>query len=144
MTATISFYNKYMVNLGNGKINMSTDVIKVALVNNYVFDPTHETYLDFSEYELDDQFGYVEGGKPLSLPTWEYDVDDERTEFDASDVTWSATGGAIGPATGAVIYSSTSADKNLICYIDFGQVELADEDTDFKVSWHSDGIFLIS
>ena len=59
-------------------------------------------------------------------------------KLDANDVSVAAVGGAIGPADAAVVYAK-SLNKPLI-YIDFGEIKSADAGTDFKITWHADGI----
>lgn len=143
MAVTVSFYNNFIEDVGRARINLGSDVFKIMLVNGYTYNATHAAKASITG-ELSTANGYTAAGATLSNVTWAYGS--SVTKFDADDVTWSASGGSIGPATGAVIYSDTSttptADR-LVCYIDFGTSETAGAGTDFKITFNASGIFTI-
>lgn len=143
MAVTISFFNNFVEDLGLARMNLASDSLKVMLVNGYTFNAAHASKSQVSG-ELGTANGYTAGGQELDNVSWGFLVD--KTILDADDVTWSATGGSIGPVTGAVIYDDTvtspTADR-LIAYIDFGGSQTAGVGTDFKVTFNADGVFTI-
>lgn len=142
MAVTHQFYNDFISNLGNGTINLISDDIKVILVNGYVFDAIHTVLADVSGSEIPAGNGYETGGVTLVGSTLGWDLINAWTKWDADDVTWLASGGAIGPSTGAVFYSNTSDD--LIGYIDFDASETATDTDQFKLTFNTNGVFTIS
>lgn len=98
-----------------GQINFGTDVLKLALTNTAPNVATHTALADITEIGAGN--GYTAGGATVTVDsagqtagTFELAV--------TTDVTWTASGGAIGPFRYVVFYSST-ADK-LISYWDRG------------------------
>lgn len=110
---------KYL--LATGAIDFSGDTFKIILMQSgFTFDiDNHEEYADVSGNELANGNGYTTGGATLAgVAVTEDDVDD-RCEVTWNNVTWSAVGGAIGPASGAIIYDDTVANDPIVGYIDF-------------------------
>jgi hypothetical protein len=110
---------KYL--LATKAINFAADTFKIILMQSgFVFNKDdHEEYSDVVGNELGTGNGYTQGTKALAgVAVTEDDVDD-RCEVVWSNVTWTATGGAIGPASGAIIYDDTVANDPIVGYIDF-------------------------
>lgn len=111
---------KYL--LATGAIDFANDTFKIILMQSgFVFDiDTHEEYTDVSGNELANGNGYTTAGATLGgVAVAEDDVDD-RCEITWNNVTWTAVGGAIGPASGAIIYDDTVANDPIVGYLDFG------------------------
>jgi len=142
MAVTVSFFNKFIEHVGKANINLLSDTFKIKLVNNYTFDATDENLADIGSVEISNGNGYTTGGASLSNITWAFNT--SYTKWDADDVTWTASGGTIGVADGAILYDDTASGDKLVCYIDFGQDESAGDGTDFKITFNSNGIFRIS
>ncbi len=86
----------------------------------FVFNKdTHQLYGDVSGNELAGVNGYTTGGATLAGVSVVQDNVDDRCEITWSNVTWSAVGGPIGPASGAIIYDDTVANDPIVGYIDF-------------------------
>jgi len=123
MANTIANKLKYL--LAVGAIDFSTDIFKIILMDTgFVFDKdTHHGYADVSGEELPTGNGYTAGAKTLTGVTLTEDDVDDRTEIRWANVTWTASGGSIGPTPGAIIFDDTvttpTADP-VISYIDFG------------------------
>ena len=111
---------KYL--LATGAIDFSSDTFKIILMQTaFVFDKdAHEEYADVSGNELAGVNGYTTGGATLAGVSVIKDNIDDRAEITWSNVTWSAVGGPIGPASGAIIYDDSVAGDPIIGYIDFG------------------------
>ncbi len=142
MAVTTHFYNNFFKHLGSGQINLVSNTIKAILVNAYTFDSTDEFKADLGSVELPTGVGYTSGGKELTNKTLNYSVD--KTQWDADDLTWSISGGTLGPFTGAILYDDTSTGDKLICYIDLGDSVTASAGTDLKLVFATNGILSIS
>ena len=142
MAVTVSYFNKFMESVGKNQINLDTDTFRVILVNNYSFDPTDELLADIGAVEIAEGNGYLTNGNALTGVTFGWTG--TTTRWDAEDTDWTASGGTIGPTDGAIIYDDSSTGDKLVCYIDFGQEESAGDDTDFKITFNANGIFVIN
>ena len=111
---------KYL--LATKAIDFLNDAFKIILMQSgFVYNKdTHALYTDVLGNELATVNGYTQGAKALAgVAVTEDDVDD-RCEVLWSNVTWTAVGGAIGPASGAIIYDDTVANDPIVGYLDFG------------------------
>ena len=123
MASTASNKMKYL--LATKAIDFSADSFKIILMaSGFVFNAdTHHGYADVSASELANGYGYTRNTKTLSGVAVTEDDTDNRCEVTWSNVTWTASGGAIGPTPGAIIFDDTvttpTADP-IIGYIDFG------------------------
>ena len=141
--ATINIYNKFKLYLADGTIDMDNDQFKIALLDsNHSFVPTHTDFSQVSANELSAGNGYSSGGKLLANTSW---IESGGTvTFDADNVTWTATGGALGPAAHAVIYDDTATDDKLVASIDFQEGKTAGEGTEFRITFNASGILRLS
>jgi hypothetical protein len=123
MASTLSNKMRYL--LATKAIDFSADSFKIILMaSGFVFNAdTHHGYADVSASELATGYGYTRNTKTLSGVAVTEDDTDNRCEVTWSNVTWTASGGAIGPTPGAIIFDDTvttpTADP-IIGYIDFG------------------------
>ncbi len=123
MTNTVA--NKARYALATKQIDFANDTFKVILMDTgFTFNAdTHHGYADVSASELSTGNGYTAGGATLAgVAVTENDTTD-RTEITWNNVTWTASGGTIGPSPGAIIYDDTPTTPQadpLIGYIDFG------------------------
>lgn len=67
-------------------------------------------------------------------------VNTNDAKLDGSDISVTASGSDIGPASAAVVYDDTHASDAPLFYIDFGGAQTAGVGTDFKITWHANGI----
>ncbi len=70
--------------------------------------------------ELETGFGYTQDGETITTPVLAEDDTDDRAEFTMDNPAWTAAGGNIGPTPGAILYSDTSTDNTILCYLAFG------------------------
>lgn len=147
MVVSINFYNQFMEYVGDGGIDLDDDTFKAELYNStHVFTATHQQRSDVSANALATQFGYTNPGKNFTGITWT-STGGVQTFDDTVDMTWTASGGSIGPADDCVIYSDTSTlpfVDLLMCSIDFDGSETAGDGTDFKITINASGLFTIS
>lgn len=64
--------------------------------------------------------GYTQDTKTTGAITVSIDSVNHYAKATFPTVTWTASGGAIGPSPGAILYDDTTADDIVIGYIDFG------------------------
>jgi len=74
--------------------------------------------------ELPNGFGYTTGGELLVVTPLFEDDGDNRAELAFNDVVWTATGGPIGPTSGAIIFDSSTGDLTIVGHLDFGADQL--------------------
>jgi hypothetical protein len=125
MAIVTTLSNHWLYQLGKKLVDVSADTFKIILMNDtFAFDEdAHATLADViasPSAELDTGYGYTQQNKELSGGSWaENDTSDKgiRT-FD--NVTWTASGGPIGPTGSAVVYDDTTADHTVVGCIDFG------------------------
>lgn len=123
MSSTVSNKLKYL--LAKGVVDFSADSFKVILMaSGFVFDKdAHHAYADVSASELATGYGYTRNTKTLSTATVTEDDTNDRCSTTWPNITWTASGGSIGPTPGAIIFDDTvttpTADP-IIGYIDFG------------------------
>jgi hypothetical protein len=111
---------KYLVS--SGGIDFSSDTFIIILMQSgFVFNKdTHHQYSDVSGSELATANGYTQKTKTLANVSVTEDDTDDRTEVTWDNVSWTASGGPIGPSPGAIILDDTDANDSLVGYIDFG------------------------
>ena len=117
--------NKLKFLLASKVIDFANDSFKIILMDTgFTFNKdTHHGYADVSASELATGSGYTQDTKTLAGVAVTEDDTDDRCEVTWSNVTWTASGGAIGPSPGAIIYDdtvTTPTEDPIIGYIDFG------------------------
>jgi hypothetical protein len=117
--------NKLKYLLASKIIDFANDSFKIILMGTgFTFDKdSHHGYADVSASELSTGNGYTANTKTLAGVAVTEDDTDDRCEITWSNVTWTASGGAIGPSPGAIIYDdtvTTPTDDPIVGYIDFG------------------------
>lgn len=100
--------------VGDGTIDFDGQTFKCSL-HSSTYNPniaTQSVYADLTG-EVANGNGYTTGGLTLSGVTW--GQAGGTATFDSNDMSWTATGGNIGPLLYAVV-RSTSGSEPLICY----------------------------
>jgi hypothetical protein len=138
VAVTVSLYNHTATKFADGSFAVG-DTYKVKLLTAATFDATHTTLAGTGGTESTTATGYTAGGQALvnvAVTT----VTTNDAKFDADDLTWSASGGAI-VASYAILYNDTDTDDPPVAFIDFGGSESASSGTDFIIVWNASGIF---
>lgn len=138
MPATVSVYNNTLLRFLNGS-NSSTDTYKVKLLTAATFDGSHTTLAATGGTEVANGLGYTTGGQTLTNVTVTT-VTTNDAKFDADDVAWTATGGAI-IASYAILYNATDAGEPPVAFINFDALESVDDGQVFRIVWNANGIF---
>lgn len=129
VVSTVSNHWKYQ--LGKKAVDVSADTFKIILMDDtFVFDKdVHATLADVissPSKELATDHGYTQQNKELSGGTWAEDDTGDQGIRTFDDVTWTASGGEIGPAGCAIIYDETTGSVSpvvsptVVGCIDFG------------------------
>jgi len=126
-----------------GNIDLSSDDIRVMLVmSNTTADTEQDT--DFIDQlgTLDEHDGANYARKELANEAVAVDDANNRGEFDADDVTWTALGVGTRQAVGAVVYKHVNDDTDsvLIAYIDTGGFPFDASGGDVTIQWNAEGI----
>lgn len=138
MAVTISLYNHTAKRFAEGS-NAVGDTYKVKLLTAATFNATHTTLAATGGTEVANANGYTTGGATLTSVAVTTETTNDA-KFDAADVTWTASGGAITASYG-ILYNDTDTDDPPVAFIDFGGSESAGDGTDFKIIWNASGIF---
>lgn len=99
-------------------------------------DETNTTVVNLtwaSNDELATNYGYTQDTKTTGVVTLTEDDSVDKGVATYPTVTWTASGGDIGPTPGAILYDDTSSDNTIIHYIDFGAEETATDGTTFDI-----------
>lgn len=138
MAVTINLYNHTAAKFADGSFAVG-DTYKVMLCTAATFTAADTTLAGITKTEHSNTNGYTTGGAALANVAVTT-VTTNDAKFDADDVTWTASGGAIA-ASYAIIYNDTDADDPPLAFVDFGGEESAGDGTDFKLVWNASGIF---
>ena len=101
---------------------IATHTLKAILMNSaFAFDrDAHATLADVTASQIATGSGYTQNNKALSgVSVTEDDVND-RAQLTCDDVTFTASGGDIGPFGSMIIYDDDDANDAVLGCIDFG------------------------
>lgn len=140
MAVTVTLYNHTVQRFASGA-NIAADTYTICLYSAFTFNATHTTKAtaESGATQLATGNGYTQDAKNLASVTINT-VTTNDAAFDAADVSWTASGGNIGPATYAVLYNTTDASSPPVLYIDFGEAKTANDGTPFNITWNASGI----
>ena len=114
--ATLTKFYSFVEAIHEKKHNLGSDTLKVLLTNTAP-SLSNTVKADISG-ELSTANGYTAGGATITVTSSAQSSG--LYTLIASDVTWTASGGSIGPFRYAVIYNSSATNSELIGYIDYG------------------------
>ena len=122
MPVVVTTSNHYKYQLGKGLIDLSADTIIVVLMNTtFAFNKdTHATLADITADQLATGNGYTQDNKALANQVFTEDDSGDQAVMTCDDVTWTASGGDIGPSGGWCMVDMTTADNTVIGNVDFG------------------------
>jgi hypothetical protein len=136
--ASFNKFNAFAANMPNGGVNLASDTLKVMLTNTAPV-ATNSVYTDISGGEVANGNGYTTGGTAATLTSSSQTSGLYKLILQA--VTFTASGGSIGPLRYAVLYDTAGA-KDLIGWWDYGtSITLNSGDT-FTVTFDAvNGVF---
>src|SRR5579872_605899 len=113
--ATFNKFNSFVSDLAQKVHNLNSDSLKIMLTNTA---PVASNTIKGNLTEITAANGYAAGGLVASFVSG---TDTSGTyRLILSPVSWTASGGSIGPFEFAVLYNSTTANGNLIGWWDYG------------------------
>jgi hypothetical protein len=125
----------YIVNASTNSFQLAATAGGSAINTSGSQSGTHTAFASGS-YEVSGN-GWAAGGPTLANVAVTT-VTTNDAMLDADDVTVTASGGSIGPASALTVYDGLTGKP--IIYMDFGQSQSAGDTTDFKVVWNSGGL----
>jgi hypothetical protein len=140
--ATFTFFNDFKEQVVKGVHQFSTHTFKWVLTNSA---PSASNTLLSDITQISGVNGYTTGGDAVTIPVTE--TGGTATVGDAtSDVTWTATGGSIGPFRYAVLYndSATSPADALVGYLDYGSSITITAPNTFTIDASALGLFTVT
>jgi hypothetical protein len=154
MAVTIDHYDQFVELMGDFATaygGWPSDGLRIILLNSsHSFTATNTLRSQINANELSTAAGYTASdgagaGKTLASVT-SSQPSAGVWMLDAADVTWSASGGSIGPATAAVIFDDTiSTPLNALLFdVEFGASQTAGDGTNFVITWNANGICRIT
>ncbi|WP_441235657.1 hypothetical protein [Bradyrhizobium sp. 930_D9_N1_4] len=113
--ATFSKFNSFVEDVAEKVHNLGSDTLKVVLTNSA---PSASNTVLANITQIANGNGYTTGGATSAQ------VSSAQTsgtyKLVLTDVTWTASGGSIGPFRYVVLYNDTAASDQLIGYYDYG------------------------
>ena len=127
--------NKWLEEKAKKLVNEETDTFRVILLDNtFSFDRVlHEDEADISADELATGNGYTVGGITLSGGALTRDDVDDQMERTWANVTWTASGGVIGPFRWCAVIDTTHANNIIMGASDFEEDITIQDSGDFVI-----------
>jgi len=144
-------YNLAKKKIGNGTLNLASTAFRITLHTSAsnAATLTLDTYQPAGtgpSAEVTEANGYSSSGKALTTEVWTVGASAKQYKFDADDVVWTGTGGAIANIKYAVIWLSaaTTAGRHLLafCSLTSSQFTLAQNNT-LTLQMNSAGILTL-
>lgn len=143
--ATFTFFDEFKKYIGDGTIDLDTHSFKWALSNTAPTAGTNTVFADITEIAAGN--GYTAAGAVLTAVTWaETGAGTGIWQFSAADLTWTASGGSIGPFRYPILYDDTptSPADPLVGYLDYGTAITITDLNSFTIDVGASGIFQLS
>lgn len=141
-------YNLAKKKLGNGTLPLNSTAFRITL-HTSASNAATLTLGTFQSLtgEVTEANGYSSSGKAMTNEVWTVGASAKQYKFDADDVTWTGTGGAISNIKFAVIWlSGASANaRHLLCFssLTSSQFTLAQNNT-LTIQMASGGVLTLS
>lgn len=141
-----TLFNEVAISIGEKKINLETDTIKLALITNGVTPTANDATpmwgagsgVDYDANEVGTGGGYAAGGQECANPAL---VRSGATStFDADDPAGLAQNGSgFTDAYWGILYSDTATNKDAIGFLDLGG-PVSEQAGPIAISWNAAGI----
>lgn len=127
--ASFNKFNTFVSDLAQKVHNLNSDTLKIMLSNTA---PVATNTIKSNVTEISAVNGYTPGGVAATFVSGNDSAGTYRLIL--SPVSWTASGGSIGPFEFAVLYNSTAASGNLIGWWDYGTAVTLTSGNTFTVS----------
>lgn len=147
----LTVFNEFTVSLAEKKINLETDTIKLALIDDTV-TPTVDAATpmwgggsdeDYDANEVTDAGGYTAGGMEISGPELVRAAAVATFDDDDSNLSLAQNGSGFTDAYWGILYSDTATDKNAIAFIDLGG-PVSEQAGPVNINFNASGILTIT
>jgi hypothetical protein len=127
-------YNLAKKKIGNTSLNLASTAFRITLHTS----ASNAATLTLGVYnsvtgEVTEANGYSSSGKPCTNEVWTVGASAKQYKFDADDLTWTGTGGAIANIKFAVLWISAASTVNrhllAFCSLTSSQFTLAQNNT---------------
>jgi len=147
----LTVFNEFVISLGEKLINLETDTIKLALIDNVVtplVDTATPTWdatssQDFDGNEVGTGGGYSAGGFTLSGPELVRSGAVATFDDDDSNLSLAQDGSGFTDAYWGILYSDTATAKNAIAFIDLGG-PVSEQAGPININFNASGILTIT
>jgi len=143
--ANWTFFDEFKRYLCDGTVDLDGHTFKAMLTNTAPVSATNTVKADITE--ISGGNGYTAGGETLTTVTWaETGAGTGIWQWDADDITWTASGGSIAAFRYIVLYDDTpsSPADPLVGYWDYGSAVTVTSGNVFTVTINASGIFRLS
>ncbi len=124
--------------LGSGLLHWDSDTMYACLyASGAVFTADSSAYANTNE--LATAYGYTQLDKVLTGTTVTWDDANDEIMYDCGNLTWTASGGDVGPARYCAIVHS--GESKYLYIIDFSTEKTANTGTDFVITIDASGLF---
>lgn len=133
----------FKAGLMEGDFDLASDTIRARLcMTNTTADTEEDVEFVDDITTLDEMDGANYVAKTLASAAVTEDDTNDRGEFDATDVTWTALGAGTRQVAGILIEKrvTNDADSPAIAWIDSGGFPFAANGGDFTAQWNAEGI----
>lgn len=130
--ATFNKFQGFVGYLGVGAVNLNTDTLKVYLSNATPSASLDDIKTDLAEISMTNEINHGAGGADTANTYAEASGTGTCT---ATDVTFLASGGTVGPFQYVVLYDDTHASDILIGWWDYGSAVTLNSGESFTVDF---------
>jgi len=140
-------YNEFKRASAAGEVDLNADDIRLRLVMSNTTCDTEEDVTafldDFTTIDVCDGANYAD--KALASEAVNRDDANDRAEFDAADVTWTALGVGTRTTVGVLVYKFVTDDTDHvpIAYVEFAGA-VTHDGTNFTIQWNAQGILQLA
>ena len=133
-------FQPFVENLAEKVFDLGADTLKVALTN---ADPTASVGTLASVTEISGTNGYTTGGTQATISSSAQTSGTYKLVL--ADVTFTASGGSMGPFQYVVLYDDTATNNELIGYWDYGTALTVTNGNSFLVDFNaSNGVLQLA
>jgi len=129
MAFTVTVPNHYKYLLKTKQIDELNDTYKMILMNTtFAFNKdSHAELADVTADQLATGNGYTQNNKALTGVSITENDSTDKAETRWGNVSWTASGGSIGPSGAAIIYNDSVSGDPIACCIDFGVDKITED-----------------
>jgi hypothetical protein len=138
--AAYNKFNSFVSDLAQGVHNLNSNTLKIMLTS---VAPNAANTIKSNITEIAAGNGYTAGGAAATFVSGNDTAGTYKLVL--SPVSWTASGGSIGPFEWAVLYNSSTANGNLIGWWDYGTAVTLTNGNTFTVSLdQTNGVFTLT